>query len=308
MDYPPAKRSRTVQWRATFDQCASLVKLLGIMDKVLSTISMRLVKTPDGGRLHIDSMNDHKTCLVQARMDVMKFETFEGGDYVTFCTNAKPLIACINSTPAHFSLEIVQYSGSSSLFMRSFDNLSNSHVFEAEVKTIADESETADMVDLTYKFEVQIDLGILRNIVKVAHYLSAQDIRLQVFEPRDDSGSDQRLTAFRVSAEGGVEATPANTFMSQLGCDSNVIRTEDNIQSDVNVEDMRETFSASFDAEYMHDFMKAMERQTLSMKMSPNDDGSPAQPLIMEYPLGKNGDYIKFILAAKVPDEEDPKP
>jgi len=211
---------------------------------------------------------------------------------------SKPLLTCLSSSPAHFSVELMQYMGSTSVFLRSYDNLSNSHVCEAEIKSIVDESETALLDDMDFKFEVQIDLAILRNIVKTASALNSSDIRLQVFEPKKDASS--RLTAFRVSAEGGDDATPASTFVSQLEGDCNVIRTEDSVQVDVDLGDMDTSYDEKFSVSYLHSFMKSMERQSLSLKISPTETNSPRMPLVIEYPLGKTDNFIKFVLAPRL--------
>ena len=296
-----AKRSRSVQWRVTFDQVQTLQKLVEIVEKVLNSLSMRIVKTETGGRLEIDSIDHKKACMVQARIDVMEFNvdsTRGDVDAISICLKSKPLLTCLSSSPAHFSVELMQYMGSTSVFLRSYDNLSNSHVCEAEIKSIVDESETALLDDMDFKFEVQIDLAILRNIVKTASALNSSDIRLQVFEPKKDASS--RLTAFRVSAEGGDDATPASTFVSQLEGDCNVIRTEDSVQVDVDLGDMDTSYDEKFSVSYLHSFMKSMERQSLSLKISPTETNSPRMPLVIEYPLGKTDNFIKFVLAPRL--------
>ena len=295
----PNKRARNLEWKVTFDQVQTLQKLVDIVEKVLTSITLRVSKTDSGGRMHIDSIDQKKACMVQARIDVMKFHVDPSRecDSISFSVRSKPLLTCLMSSPSHFSVDMMQYVGSTSVYVRSYDSLSNSHVFEAEIKTIVDESETFELADLQYKYEVQMDLSILRGIVKSAHALNSCDIRMQVFEP--NPGSSNRLTAFRVSAEGGDDAVPANIFISELDSETNVIRTEESVQTEIELCDMLVQYDERFSVNYMHSFMKSMERQNLSMKISPSSNDSPALPLVIEYPLGKSENFIKFVLAAR---------
>tara|TARA_B100000524_G_scaffold347953_1_gene251074 strand:- start:793 stop:1227 length:435 start_codon:yes stop_codon:yes gene_type:complete len=72
---------------------------------------------------------------------------------------SKPLLTCLSSSPAHFSVELMQYMGSTSVFLRSYDNLSNSHVCEAEIKSIVDESRPNAKKPLTPKLKKLIPIS-----------------------------------------------------------------------------------------------------------------------------------------------------
>lgn len=281
------RKTRDIEWKITFDQVQCLQKLLDIISNVLTHVTMK-IKVEGEAKIEIDSIDSKKICMVQARLGA----TSGTGTNGFICVKSKPLLTCLGSCPSHYSIDITKYVDSSSIYMRSYESLSNSHIYEAEIKTIMDESEPCRLNDLTYKYNVEMDLLMLRGIVKTAHSLSSEDIRFQVLEPPPGSFR-RRLTAFRISAEGADDATPANVFVSEVDADSNIIRTEETVQSEIAIEDMTIVYDQKFSSQYLNYFFKSMERTTLTMKLSED------KPLVLDYPLGKDNSYITFVLAAR---------
>lgn len=283
-----SKKAKSVEWTITFDQVQSFQKLLEVVSNVLTHVTMTIkCENSNSPRIEIDSIDPKKVCMVMARLDA----TSGFAENASFCVKSKALLTCLGSCPSHYSIDITKYTGSSMINMKSYETLSNSHTYEAEIKTIVDDSEGGKLSDLRFKYVIEMDLFMLRGIVKSANSLSSEDIRFQVFEPSESNG--RKITAFKISAEGGDDATPANVFVSEVDADSNVIRTEENIKTEIDVEDMIIKYDHRFSTQYLNYFFKSMERQNLTMKLSPE------KPLVIEYPLGKDGSYITFVLAAR---------
>ena len=57
-------------------------------------------------------------------------------------------------------------------------------------------------------------------------------------------------------------------------------------------------YEERYSAQYLNFFLKSMERQIITMKLSAD------QPLIIHYPLGADRSYICFVLAPKAEDDE----
>lgn len=292
---PPCKKAKSVEWSITFDQVQSLQKLMEVISNVLLNVTMTIKlddkRTP---RIEIDSVDPKKVCMVMARLDASSSVNL-GADISlpSFCVKSKALLTCLGSCPSHYSIDITKFPDSSDIILKSYETLSNSHVYEARIKTIVDDSEeTYKLKNLTFKYVIEMDLHMLRGIVKSANSLSSEDIRFQVLEPKTTQ-TQRKITAFKLSAEGGDDATPANVFVSEVDADSNVIRTEENIQAEIDMEDMIVRYDHRFSTQYLNYFFKSMERQNLTMKLSED------RPLVIDYPLGKDGSYITFVLAAR---------
>ena len=58
-------------------------------------------------------------------------------------------------------------------------------------------------------------------------------------------------------------------------------------------------YDATFDCKFIDQFVRAMDRSSVVMAMS-NDEQGNSQPLVIEYALGQEEASVRFILAPKV--------
>ena len=285
----------------TFDQCNQFRALVDIVSNVLTTITFRVCP----GEIQIDSIDSKSICMVQARLQCSK----TSGPSHTFCIGAGTLEKVLRGAPLHYSLDLrTNPDESPDVVMHSYETITDSHEFKAVVPTLAETSEKVSLNDMEYEYVVETDLVMLRQTVKNAIALGAEDIIFEIMYPdghankkqRVDGDGDEsdssgtRTSVFRISSEG--DAKISQTFVSTTQKNSNVIHTDMTNNVRLDASKLEPVFTASFCAEYLHKFFKSMERQMVTMKMSPN------MPLVVKYPLSQGDSYIQFVLAAKVGD------
>lgn len=287
-----------MEWCVTFDQTQGLRTLIDVVCNILTRVNLRVIY--DGKKkthfLCIDSIDPQHVCMIQARLSCEKAEM--SSEEVEFCVDSTILNNCLKNVPTHYSLDLMKSRDSADVILSAYETLSNSHSQTYELNTLVDDSETMQLNDMSYKWTVEIDLFTLRGIVKMSQTLRAQTVEFSVKEPKGTQ-KDLKYTVFGIDAKG--DASVRHNFHSatrqeQTGTDSAfVIRaaTDSTSTSAVAESSLSKVYSDAFSAVYLNHFLKSMERQIITMKLSPD------KPLILHYPLGPELSYICFVLAPK---------
>ena len=284
------------EWRITFDQTQGLRTLVDVVGNILTRVNFRIMYDVSKKThfLCIDSIDPQHVCMIQARLVC---ERDDGGqEDITFCLESGVLNTCLKSVPSHYSLDLRKYSNSANIQLKAYETVSNSHTQTFELSTLVDDSETMQLTDMTYTFTIEIDLSTLRQIVKMSMSLRATQIDMIVNQPADPT--DGRTT-FTIASTG--DATQSHNFNSatikENDSNSCVIRAAtDTMAPEGEIVDMLQKYKDTFSAQYLNFFLKSMERQIITMKLSQD------KPLILHYPLGAQMSYICFVLAPQVTD------
>lgn len=304
------KRSREtsggkVEWSITFDQVQEVYKLLQIVANVLDYVTIRVCANPP--RIEIDHIDKKKICMVQARLVAASIEGVH--NEVTFCVKTKSLLACLGSAQCTCSVVLQQVEGSSDIEMHCFDPFGNAAEDDAVIKTVMDDTQSMSVQDMNYSYTVVMKLKCLRKLLKTAQEVNADTLRMQMYKstkPKkstlvDQTASTTSVLACRFVCEGGEDATSAKTFVSEVSeNDDNVIRTEEQppMAEKFNRHDADMCYNELFPLQYINYFVKAMDREKMTMKIGYDADTKEALPLVIEYPLDpENTSYINFVLA-----------
>lgn len=292
------KSSSDVEWKITFDQTQGIRTLVDVVGNILNRVNFRINydNKKDVYFLCIDSIDPQHVCMIQARLSCEKIFNLKGTEM--FCVDTNILNTLLKNVPAHYSLDLIKKTNSADIHMRTYESLSNSHETHYILSTLHDESETMQLSDMSYKYTIEIDLGTLRQIVKMSTQLRANQIEFSVKEPMENRKGVSRTT-FSISSSG--DATQEHRFNSatvtEPGTETEtcVIRaaTDATGPETVDGEKMNIKYSDSFSTQYLNYFLKSMERQIITMKLSQD------KPLILHYPLGADRSYICFVLAPK---------
>lgn len=298
---PVAKKAKSggeVEWKITFDQTQGLRTLVDVVGNILNRVNFRINHDAKKGIyfLCIDSIDPQHVCMIQARLTCEKTYNLTGDEM--FCVDTNILNTLLKNVPPHYSLDLIKKSSSADIHMRTYESLSNSHETHYVLSTLVDESETMQLSDMSYKYTIEIDLGTLRQIVKMSTQLRASDIEFSVKEPSDSTKGVSRTT-FSICSHG--DATQEHRFNSatvtEPGSEEQtcVIRaaTDATGPDTVDGEEMDVKYVDAFSTQYLNYFLKSMERQIITMKLSQD------KPLILHYPLGADRSYICFVLAPK---------
>jgi hypothetical protein len=299
MDEPIAKKLRTsdtLEWRVTFDQTQGLRTLVEVVGNILTRVNFRVTydERKDVHFLCIDSIDPQHVCMIQARLICEK--TVNLGKDVDFCVDSSIFNLILKSVPSHYSVDLEKHSTSADIHIKAYETLSNSHHTNFELPTLVDDSETMQLSDMAYKYTIEIDLGTLRQIVKMSMSLRANQLDLIVKEPEASKPGVNRTT-FTIASRG--DAAQAHNFHSATiseasSKESCIIRAAtDSTAPDCNEVNMVEVYHDAFSSQYLNYFLKSMERQIITMKLSQD------KPLIVHYPLGADKSYICFVLAPK---------
>lgn len=288
--------SSTLEWRVTFDQTQGLRTLVEVVGNILTRINFRITwdDKRDQHFLCIDSIDPQHVCMIQARLVCEKTDKLHRD--VDFCVDSNILNLILKSVPTHYSLDLEKHTDSADIRLSAYETLSNSHHTVFELPTLVDDSETMQLTDMSYKYTIEIDLGTLRQIVKMSMSLRAGQLEFSVKKPVDKKASVLRTT-FTIASRG--DAVQSHNFHSATvaegsASDTYVIRAATDSTAPETSDDKSETvYSDAFSAQYLNLFLKSMERQIITMKLSQD------KPLIVHYPLGADRSYICFVLAPK---------
>lgn len=297
----PVKRQKTapsLDWKVTFDQTQGLRTLVEVVSNILTRVNFRLIYDNKRGMhfLCIDSIDPQHVCMIQARL--ICENTINIDEEVCFCVDSNILNLILKSIPSHYSIDLEKYSSSADIRINAYETLSNSHHTNFELPTLVDDSETMRLSEMEYKYVIEIDLGTLRQIVKMSMQLRANQLDFTVTKPKTTHGGVLRTT-FTIGSRG--DAMQAHSFHSATVAEKNtdnsdtfVIRAAtDSTAPDAPESENEVVYSDMFSAQYLNFFLKSMERQIITMKLAKE------KPLIVHYPLGAEKSYICFVLAPK---------
>ena len=164
---------------------------------------------------------------------------------------------------------------------------------------MVDDSETMQIKNMNYDTTVEIDLGLLRSMIKLAISLKSQKIELSVHMPVEEDPNILR-SRFTITSFGDAKQEQSfNSSTTREPGETNVIRAvTDSTGPDSKNQEFECIYRDNFSAQYLNYFLKSMEKQIITMKLS------QGQPLVLHYPLGADKSYICFVLAPKVDDED----
>jgi hypothetical protein len=291
------ENTNRLEWRITFDQTQGLRTLVEVVGNILTRVNFRI--TYDNKRethfLCIDSIDPQHVCMIQARLICEK--TVNLDQDVDFCVDSNILNLILKNIPTHYSIDLEKYKDTPDISIKSYETLSNSHHTQFDIPTLVDDSETMQLSDMSYKYTIEIDLGTLRQIVKMSMSLRSNQLDFTVKEPVDRNNGVSRTT-FMIGSKG--DASQAHSFHSATVAegdnqDTYVIRAAtDSTAPDGTADGTTQiVYNDAFSAQYLNFFLKSMERQIITMKLSQD------KPLIVHYPLGADKSYICFVLAPK---------
>ena len=292
--------SNELEWQITFNQTQGLRTLVEVVGNILTRVNFRI--TYDARRathfLCIDSIDPQHVCMIQARLICEKTANLERD--VDFCVDSSILNLILKSIPSHYSIDLGKRAESPDICINAYETLANSHHTNYRLPTLVDDSETMQLTDMAYKYTIEIDLGTIRQIVKMSMSLRSNQLDFSVKEPLEKLEGVSRTT-FTVASHG--DATQSHSFHSATVAhgdadDSYVIRAAtDSTAPEIEATGETVVYKDAFSVQYLNFFLKSMERQIITMKLSQD------KPLIVHYPLGADKSYICFVLAPKTAEE-----
>ena len=294
------KRSRSSDhFKLTFTNPQSLKTLVDIVSNILAECHFQVCTGNDGPfvGILIESIDNKQVCMITARLACQA----EGAEDV-FCVKMSTLNTLLRSVQPHCCVDVSRADGSPDVSICAYETSPSECRSRFSLRTLAKEPDSVHLDDIDYEYTVEIDLVALRQYVKMAKDIKAEVMEFVVEEPRAQH-TEARHTYLKVSA-GADDVQMLHCFHSVTeaapdeGAPPNVtIRTDacrGGATPDVGAsENLRVCYRERFSVDYLGYFMKSMERHHLTMRLS------SGKPLILQYPLGNEESYIRFVLAPR---------
>jgi hypothetical protein len=309
------------QFKIVFE-CASAIRTLAeVMSNMLETVEVHVYRTEEFRGIKVEAMDPKQISLVvsQLHADV----SMEGCEHTAFCVNTKTFHTCVRSAPAHYSISIESLSGSSSIRIVAYEALSNASITRFTLPTLVCDEDPVRFKDIEYKTFIDMDTGELKTIVGMCLKLQGDTLTFRVQQPAEERGKGKGKGADgKMTAEGLEEAvlakrpktavadrrhmvltisstgscTQEHTFYSYVEeCgDACVAGKCDAISQVPENGDLETTYEESFGARHLSDFLRSIDRQTVTLRLQKE------KPLIMHHKFGNEESYVCLVVAPQV--------
>ena len=296
---PPSKRRATAnEFCIRVTQPSTARTMIDMVHAVLPTsCTFEVQKDDDFEGLVVEEMDEKKCCIVHARLrcDV---------DLATNCSTSfalslKDMSVCMRGVSGHYIMEMSKPKDSEEVHILSRDAVSDAKINACTLKTLCDDYSKASMKQMEYDYTVRIDLPVFRSIVKMAKDLGADKLEFKVYKKKEENG----CIVFCLRADGNGSSSTTHYFPSSStgsGEEGNVFSATNTSEDVDDLEDAEKwelAYSDMFGINYLTTFIRSMDRQVVTLRISPK------QPLIILFPLGGDDSYVCYILAPK--DDED---
>ena len=273
----------------TFDQTQSLRVLVDVISNILHRVDIQVMKDEKFEGIHIESIDPKHICLIVARLSCSVSKL---ADPCKFCVDTVTVNTCLKSVNSHYSLDIKNDDESSNVIMHAYETISNNYTTHFSVPTLVSEPENVKLSDLEYDYTIEIDLITLRTIVKNTIALRGNEVQFVVEEPQETT--PYKYTILTIITDGNAKQKHQfHSITEKKGGGTCVIRTEEGGVEFPEHQKFDVKYSETFSAQYLNHFLKSMEKQVITMRLS------KTKPLILNYPLGSDKSYICFVLAPR---------
>lgn len=267
-----------------------LKSMVDIGKDVFKELTFEICKTPEFSGINIKSIDTKQVCMINSRVecDVNINDECRECNKISFCIKLNTFHTCLKSFPCNHNIRLEMFKGSSDIFMRSFSSeaLSNNtgEEIKLQIATLLDTQDSiGDIGMLDYEYFIDIELSAIKRVAKICKDFKAEDICFEIIEELDGE------TFFAIRASGDDVSNFEQRFAS-LG-DSKRGITND--KKSTTCTPSKVICSEKYSTEYINMFLKSMDKNTISIKLSNN------KPLLLNYMLDSEKSMICFILAPR---------
>lgn len=249
-----------------------LKTMVDIINSVLTEVEFRV----EDDHLVIGMMDRRSLCLVDAKFNCVVNRG--QGMFVKLKTSA--LLTCLRTIPSHYVVELLVCSAESRMILRAYESDGRHDLIEYSMATLQPICKTCKLKEMNYSTVVDIELSIMRSLVKTCKDLKASRITLSASQ---DNGRSTRV--FNIEAWGD-EVKVCRSFTNASHKVPQSLNAESSAKNAM-------ICAETFNTEYLHLFMKSMDRKIITLMIDQD------KPLVLECPFDTDGSYARFILAPK---------
>ena len=285
----------TNDFKISFESCSALRTLADVLANMLTTVELRIVKTPKFEGLVVEAVNANQIALVVAQI-AAKVEM--GSERTSFCIDTAIFKTCVKSAQAHFSIDMHSAKGDTSIELCAYELLSNTCTTKFRLPTLICESQDVRLEEIEYKYYLDIKTDTLKSIVRMALALKGEDITFRVQQPK--SPQAKKCTVLTISSMGQNGCEQEHTYFSSNeelnGATS--INAGQEVNSEVAASAELETkYKEKFAAKHLSDFLRSIDRMSLTLRLARR------MPLVVHHKLGMEESYVCLVVAPHVNDD-----
>jgi hypothetical protein len=287
--------------------------LFELIQSVLTDIDIIIIqKVNKSGQVFkgitINSIDTNKVCMVVGQ--VKANEVFpESLKETHFVVNSALFCTLLASIREGCCLEIKRRKGEANVIICA--NPKGSDEVETSIPTLDVSVQSQRLNPIDFKFLIDINLKILKNIVRLAKnaIVDSHHVEFRIHEGKNHK-KGTKITLLRLTVEGTRNTKMTHSFRSVTKWDKDspnqtVITTTGAEESDDKIDDddvqMEEVFLEKYATKYLDNILKATNnmRENITLRMC------PTRPLVMMFPLPGEGElnYAHFILAPTISDD-----
>lgn len=300
---PQPDEMHGASFKITFE-CASALRVLAdVFDSMLDTVDIQVLNTPTFSGIMIEAMDTKQISLVVAQLQA---DVTMDCERTAFCVNTKTLQTVVKSAQPHFSIDISSVPGSSSVRLVAYESLSNSTVTRFTLPTLVCDEERSTLQDIDYKFHIDMETAVLKQIVRMVLLLGGDSLTFRVqqlchgHDEKRTKSSKSKHTILTLSSGGnGHACDQEHTFYSltEERDGASMMGTQTEIKNVPVDEDLETKYEEVFGAKHLQEFLKSIDRHTVTLRL---DTG---HPLIINHKLGVEDSFVCLAVAPQVVDE-----
>jgi hypothetical protein len=191
----------------------------------------------------------------------------------SFYINTGTLQTCLKTATGTQTLEISRYPGANEFVLYMKEPRPSRASTHFRISTLPETPDPLCLQEMEFDYTVASEMGVMRSVVKTAKDLGADFVRMRVIEYADTKPS------FVLSFDGEASV-------------ERVLDTVDRADGPVGPAgtDPTVTFDQEFSTNYLHVFLKALDKTTVAIRLAQN------LPLLMTYSMGEPNSSMNFIL------------
>ena len=299
MENAPTKKmslgAKKCIFQLTFHQPAVLIAQVDIAGSVLKEIEFQVCDSNEFRGLSIRSMDAKQVCLVVSRLECDDVVTNKDGATIPpFRVRTVTLKTCLQAISSTDTLRLSQFEGESEprLHLVSWDPASPAECSRFKISTVVPSDEpTPPFNQMTYDFSVNMDLNMLRGLVKMYKDLKAEDVSISIYSLIEESvGAPSKF--FLIGAEADDADVSKRLFSVESHTAGEADYTTEGI--DINEDDYKECCAEQFSTEYLGLFLKHMDKPSVNVRLS------RGMPILITCALGTgSSSLVCFVLAPR---------
>lgn len=289
------KRGRSPCWEIQFSDPSPLRSIVECVQHVVSRVTFKITRQDESSPyfLKVDTADVAYVSCISVRYLVENIVN-PSGEEIKFCLDCKHVVSCLINIRNDHTLVLEGHFDqlTPKVVIRTRDPDQPSHETCTELDTYVD-TDNMQLFPMDFRMMLEIDLVMLRGLLKQAQVAKAERICLKIFT-KEDPGRTISYTHFSVQGE----FKHSSSFCHEVKVDddgSMIVRAAtDSMHSLFDTDSMNPIYEGIFPVDKIAGFVKALQCRMVVAKIKQN------MPIMFQYMIGGTSDdvsIIRFLIA-----------